>query len=124
MTDDKLTFLRELDALATPGPWYVHFTDDDYAMNATFVSTVPPAEHEDDGRGLGEGWPEQVPPSTVIAITLLQHPRLADVSDGKWDVNARLVVATRTHLNGLLAEIDRLRAENADLMRQLGDAWL
>jgi hypothetical protein len=110
MTPQELADAKDLDTHATPGPWYVHFTDDDYAMNATFVSTEPPAEHEDPGRGLGEGFPEQVPSGTVVAITLLQHPGLAVVRDERWDGNARFIAAARTYLPRLVAEVERLQA--------------
>ena len=111
MSEEELADVMELDAVATPGPWYVHFTDDEAAAGAVYVSTQPPDEHFDEGRGLAAGWPEQVAPAHVVAITLLQNPSLANVGDERWDENARFIAAARTYLPQLAAEVIRLRAE-------------
>lgn len=110
MTDFDLDALDKLNEAATPVPWNSHATDDDYFMNARFIGTRPSDGWHDDGNGLAVGFPDQEPPENVIAITLLQHPRLAD--NEKCDDNMDLIVALRNAYPAMSAELRRLRAEN------------
>lgn len=89
--------VREILAAATPGPWFRWHGDDDHCMNAYGI-TSEPCDHEftsDDGH-----------PSHVIALTLLQQPRLAslgheprevtltdrNVDAMRWDENTDAIV--------------------------------
>lgn len=103
LTDDDLAELADLADAATPGPWFVRFLDDDYAMNLTAVSTKPDTGH-------GERWPD-FDHVDIVAATLVQHPRYVDVADGRWDENARFIAAAREFVPRMIAEIDRLRKE-------------
>jgi hypothetical protein len=117
MDQEQLNDIFELDNLATPGPWYAHFTDDQLAANAIYVSTEPENEQIDPGRALAEGFPEQVDPGFVVAIVLLQNPELARIRDERWDVNARFIAAARTYVPEMAREIVRLRSELAILRK-------
>lgn len=117
MSDFDLDELDKLHEAATPAPWYAHATDDEYFMNARYVGTRPSDNCHDDGNGLAAGWPDQEPPESVIAITLLQQPRLAD--NNKCDENMLLIAALRNSYPRLAAEIRRLTAENARMRSAL-----
>ena len=75
----------------TKGPWHVRRTDDSHAMNAIYVSTKKGlyGPQHDGAQGMGCNSEH----SEVVAITLLQAPRLADVEDGRWEENACLIAA-------------------------------
>ncbi len=75
MTEEELVEIEERWLSATPGPWYVRYLDDVYAMNLVAVSVVP-----DTGRG--ERWPD-FDYGEVIAATLVQEPRYVDIRDAK-----------------------------------------
>src|SRR5690349_1183827 len=97
LTAAELAELARLEAAATPGPRYPHATDDEVFMNARYVSidpgptvrrvTVDGVEHvmdighwtHDGGNGMAPGYPDQAISDHVVAITLLQAPRLADL---------------------------------------------
>lgn len=115
MSDDELLEIEELAELATPGPWYVHSTDDRLAANALYVSSQPENLQVDPGRGLAEEFPEHVNPGVVVAITLLQNPRLADVADERWDENSQFIAASRSYVPKLILEVRRLRGELAQM---------
>lgn len=117
MEQELLDDALELDALATPGPWFAHYTDDMYAANAVFVSTQPKDEQIDPGRGLAAGAIEQIEPGYVVAIVLLQNPPLANISDERWDCNARFIAAARTYMPQMAKEIISLRGQ-INAMRQ------
>jgi len=87
MTEEELLEIEEDARHATPGPWYVHSTDDRLATSALYIPTRPKDSWSDAGRGLAEEYPEHIDPGVVVAITLLQHPHLADVEDQRWDEN-------------------------------------
>jgi hypothetical protein len=121
-----LDALAALCAAATPGPWYDHNPDDEACMNAYVVSTSPIEPCVDTDERINDH-------ALVIALTLLQTPRIACSSDGRWGQNAAFIAASRTALPALLAECRRLRAENerlqtesaanADTARQWHDAY-
>lgn len=142
ITPELLTeLLTELEAqarAATPGPWYPRATDDEHFMNARFVGThIGPTRREwkfpdgsthilesadgfmhDNKQGLAEDSPDQEPTENVIAITLLQLPRLAEAA--YCDQNTRFIAAA--HPGVVLALIARIRAleqMNADLTAQV-----
>lgn len=65
--------------------------------------------HHDVRRGIEAKGDEQEPPGQIVAVTLLQWPRLADVDDGRWDENTRFIAHVREDVPRLIAEIRRLR---------------
>ena len=77
-----LADLEDKAMAATPGNRYVVETDDNRCMSAVYVATTP----EDAAPG--------EKPENVIAVTLLQSPPVACISDMKWDENAALIAAT------------------------------
>jgi hypothetical protein len=99
MTHDEL---RALCAQATAGPWYVHNPDDEACMNAYAVTTSP-----------GEPVVDATPPNDhgqIIALTLLQSPRVVCHAAGRWEADARFIAAAREAVPALLDENARLRA--------------
>lgn len=101
ISDIELADMQGRADAATAGPWFVRQLDDDAAMSLVAVSTVA-----DTGRG--ERWPgfdhEQ-----IIAATLVQQPRYADVHDRRWDENAQFIAHARQDIPRLIAEVRRLR---------------
>lgn len=98
MTDLTAADLARWEALAeaaTPGPWAVQHVDDAYAMNATYVGTGAGA-----GADLLAG---RAAYGQVIAITLLQEPRLACHESARWDEDAAFIVAARAAVPALVA---------------------
>lgn len=135
---------------ATAGPWYAHATDDEYFMNARYVGTVPGPQSRtrtveladgttreftttgdfihDGGNGMALGFPDQADSESVVAITLLQQPRLAD-PDG-CDENTLFIAAARSDVPALaadvaalVAEVARLRAAQEDARELLVACW-
>lgn len=105
MTNDELQALCDA---ATPGPWYSHNPDDEMHMNAYAVSTSPIEPCVDTDERINDR-------AIIVAITLLQTPRVACTSDGRYEQNAAFIAAARTAIPELLAE-------NARLARELNDA--
>ncbi|WP_202610722.1 hypothetical protein [Herbidospora solisilvae] len=101
MTNEELAAIEELADAATPGPWHVRDLDDTYAMCLVAVATTP-------GTGRGERRPG-FDHHEIVACTLIQEPRYADVADGRWDENARFIAEARQHVPRLIAEVRRLR---------------
>lgn len=112
--------LRALLAAATPGPWHFWHGDDSSCMNAYGV-TSEPCDH---GMTDDEGHPRH-----VVALTLLQAPRLADIHDPestdaagwikdtsswRWSENAALIVAAVNALPALLDVVEAARRYTAD----------
>jgi len=94
---------------ATPGPWFGHATDDASASNGLYVSPTPGQgimEH-DNRRGLSDGDPKQVDPSTVVAITLLQAPTLC--GPPAYEENTEFIAHARSDVPRLIEEIRRLK---------------
>ena len=87
-----LTEIRKRCEAATPGPWYPKATDDACCMNARYVSLVPGEWRHDDENGMAE--PADY--ANVVAITLLQSPRLACLDDEKWDENTLFIAHARS----------------------------
>lgn len=113
MSTVDLEAIKQRLAAATPGPWYVHNPDDALCMNAYCVSTD---EHEP--------WID-MPESKnghehIIAITLLQSPRVVCHASEKWEENAELIAHIPTDMAALIAEVERLRViEQAVLNKDL-----
>jgi len=101
LTAKQLEEIRARAEKATKGPWYAKATDDDHSQCCNFISTVPgPFEH--DQRFIGEQDDE-----TVVALTLLQAPRLADAPE--FEENTEFIAHARDDIPALLAEVERLR---------------
>lgn len=117
LTPEERAWLAEVEELwsaTTPGAWYPHLGDDAYAMSAAYVATDPGAGWDtsfsnwvvDHGRTMAAGWPEQADHRRVVAITLLQEPRLADPEE--CEQNALFIADAHQQLPRLLALIKRL----------------
>jgi hypothetical protein len=106
--NETIAEVLRLDEEATQGPWYPQATDDRLCMNASYVSTDPKS-------GLRDMDPQSAErdcrPGSVVAITLLQSPRLANVRDQRWDENTDLIAYYRTAAPALAREVKRLQAE-------------
>lgn len=112
--------LEALEKAATPGLWYAHATDDTYCMNARYIGTRPSEFVHDNLRGLAPSSPDKEPPNDVIAITLLQQPKLAN--NEHYEENMELIVALRNAAPELIelarenaalkAEVERLKIAN------------
>lgn len=105
LSDAELDLIERRAEAATPGPWFVRFLDDINAMGLIAVSTQPDT-------GQGERWPD-FDQWTIIAATLVQEPRYADIEDGRWDENARFIAAARSDIGRLIDEVRRLRGQVA-----------
>jgi hypothetical protein len=88
LNDERLAELGRLAQKATPGPW-THRTERDPA----FIGSSDPAE-------TGE----------YEIIIRTDHPGLTIVASEMDTVDAELIVAARTFLPALVAEVRRLRA--------------
>lgn len=107
MTEQRLAEIEARANAATRGPWFAHATDDQMFMNARYVSITPGSFHHDEGNGMAEGWSSQVDSETVVAITLLQSPRLVDPDE--MDENTEFIAAARFDVPALVMEVRRLR---------------
>jgi hypothetical protein len=112
MSKEERQAIRQRVDAATPGPWYWHNPDDDVCMNVYLVTTHPyepddliPGDFDDHGE--------------VVAITLLQTPRFAGVSDHKWQENAHFIAEVRTDIPKLLDDLDAADARIAALEEQV-----
>lgn len=105
LNSEQLAKVKTLTAGMTPGPWFVVWTDDTCSMNAVYVGTKDRGlDHDNqigmDGSRFGE----------VVAITLLQEPRLACHDSESWDANAELIAAAPDLLDTINANVKRLHA--------------
>jgi hypothetical protein len=101
LTNQQLQELLDLAKKATPRPWHVRHLDDSHAMCLTAISTVPDNDK-------GERWPE-FDCAEIVAATLVQEPRYADIADGRWNENAEFIVAAANSFLSLVEEILELR---------------
>ncbi len=91
-------------------------------MNARYISTEPGPggmdwQHDHlNGMAVGGG-----DPGKVVAITLLQHPTLAVIADGKDDENMEFIAAAREGWPWAIAEFQHANAE-VKRLRKLLDA--
>lgn len=90
---------------ATPGAWHIIEADDERFMSAVYVATTP----EDATPG--------ETPENVIAVTLLQSPRVACIADEKWDENATFIAAANpATVLRLVAMVRWLAAQRQELL--------
>lgn len=117
LTQDERAWLADIEELwaaTTPGTWYPHHGDDASAMNACYVSVDIGASWSprfpnwiiDDGWTMAAGFPEQANHEHVVAITLLQEPRLADPDE--CDQNTLFIADIHQQVPRLLEFIRRL----------------
>src|SRR5688572_27393179 len=100
LTDADLEAIEARCRAATPGPWYPRATDDELFQNALYVGLragrhEPGTLRHDNRPGMSSAHRQQEPPDQVVAITLLQYPRLADVGDARWDENTLFIAHAR-----------------------------
>jgi hypothetical protein len=109
MKGDELAVIESRLEAATPGPWYEHNTDDGLCMNSFYVGTkesIRPGRHDgllgmdEDGDDQHEG--------EVVAITLLQYPRLAEVEDQRFIANTALIAHAPEDLAALIKAVRNL----------------
>ncbi len=101
LTDDELAAIERRATKATPGPWFVRWLDDDAAMNLVAVGTEPDT-------GLHERYPD-FDAGTMVALTVVQDPLYALISDGREVENAEFIAHARLDIDRLLAEVRTLR---------------
>ncbi len=102
---------------ATKGPWYARMTDDEVFMNACYISTKPGSGgtfRHDGGQGMAPGTCDA---GSVVAITLLQSPLLANVADEKWDENTEFIAHAWADVRDLSRELRVAWAEIKRLQR-------
>jgi hypothetical protein len=87
---------------ATSGPWFVRQLNDREFMTLVAVSTVPGSDSDGSVNELESG--------RNIALTLVQDPQYAAVSDELWDENANFIAHARQDVPRLIAEVRRLRS--------------
>jgi hypothetical protein len=110
ISDNELEEILLRASRATPGPWFGHATDDFDWSNALYISTTQGLDlsTHDEKKGMSDGDPNQAPPSTVVAITLLQAPRLC-LSDA-FEENTEFIAHARSDIPRLIEEIKRLKS--------------
>jgi len=117
LTQDERAWLAEVEAewaATSPGEWYPHQGDDVYSMSALYVSADIGAGWSDidrlwvvdSGPTMAAEAPEQADHAQVVAITLLQEPRLVDPEE--CEQNALFIAHAHQHIPHLLAVIKRL----------------
>jgi hypothetical protein len=112
-TDEFIATERKLANRATPRPWEVHNTDDEYFMNVFYITKQngPDVDFESE-------IPEsEFPHSDILAITMIQTPRYADNIDAE-DNAIFICHATNNYLDAL-DEITRLRKQF-----EVAKAWI
>lgn len=110
--EKRLAEIVERANKASEGPWYPHATDDDLFMNARYVSTESGDLYHDGARGMAEG---ECDDNVVVAITLLQSPRLAGIDDAKWDENTAFIAHAREDVPDLAEALRQAWDENTRL---------
>lgn len=110
MDDARLDSLQSLADAATPGPWRDDNPDDSYCMNMYVVMPASEPEPNDEDEL-----------NKAICVTLLQTKARIGGTSVRWDANARFIAAARTAVPELIAEVRRLRAENAGYVSVLDD---
>lgn len=99
--------IRKRCELATPGPWCAHNPDDRMAMNAYAVST---SKHEPTIDGALEDDNDY---AEVVALTMLQSPRLACHGAQRWAEDAEFIASARSDVPALCDLVVRIYSELA-----------
>jgi len=116
---DERDILKRLCNDATPGPWHCFNVDDDSSMNVLGVMTGTAEPNFETGEAIrgGDNGHEN-----IIALMLLQSPRLVDHESGRWRANADFIAAARNSMPVLLDHIelqDKLLAVADSTIQQL-----
>lgn len=117
MTDRLEDIQHRLNQI-TPGSWHKHATDDAYFMNALYISTEPSDGSHDGMQGMGLQ-DEQVDHESVIAITLLQAPRIADAP--KFEANTNFIAHAPEDLRWCVRRIEDLKNAISRLLKYDSD---
>ena len=91
---ETLNRLRELDQTASPAPWYIE----------EYEGMIVTGEDDETGEEVG---------------AVFFH----SMKSNKSKANAAILTEVRNALPDLLTEIDRLKAENAQLLDTVAEAW-
>ena len=102
LSERELGYIEERASSATLGPWFVRLLNDREFMTLVAVSTVPGSESDGSVNELESG--------KNVALTLVQDPQYAAVSDELWDENANFIAHAREDIPRLIAEVRRLRS--------------
>ncbi|MFJ5984523.1 hypothetical protein [Lentzea sp. NPDC092896] len=102
ISERELGYIEERANSATPGPWFVRQLNDNRFMTLVAVSTIPDSE--------SSGVENALEGEKNVALTLVQDPQYAAVSDDLWDENATFIANAREDVPRLVAEIRRLRS--------------
>lgn len=97
MSKDLLERLTALHKAATPAPWFERPLNDDLCMSGVGVATEADPYIDEHGY-IDLDWPTE----KLVAVCLLQEPRLVNVADKRWQQNADLIAAMRNALPELL----------------------
>ena len=105
MTPERLAEIEARENATTPGPWVADHPDDGACMGAYAIRLAnTPA--------LGD-FPLQGPyedRKNVVAITLLQRPRYAEIHDWRGLQNANFIAHAKSDVPDLIAEVRRLKS--------------
>lgn len=94
----RIEELQRLHEAATGGPWFAHNTEDSLFMNAYAVTT---SESEPNLDGCTD-FHKEAHDKSVVALTLLQQPRVVGHESNRWAEDADLIAAMRNALPALL----------------------
>ncbi len=95
---DRIEELQRLHEAATQGPWFAHNTEDSLFMNAYAVTT---SENEPNLDGCTD-FHKEAHDKSVVALTLLQQPRVVGHESNRWAEDADLIATMRNALPALL----------------------
>lgn len=99
--------LRAMAEKATGAPWYVVEGNDDHAMSAVGIATVP--QEGSDFFGFGECTDHE----KTVAVTLWQAPRIVGHESSKWEEDASLIVHLRNRAQ-IYADLIEAAAASVD----------
>lgn len=120
MDAEAMNELKRRAEAATPGPWYAHNIDDDLFMNLYAVTTSEAEpEYEDIVIQCGD---RDRADGHVVAVTLLQSPRLGNVQDMRFEENTRYIAAAcPTATLSLIAHAEHQQAAIVEAQRWLAE---
>src|SRR6476619_382117 len=113
LTSDELLAIESRCNAASPGPWYPRASDDGHSMTGFYVGLRPGPVHSsaelvhDNRHGLDINSHDFDP--DIIAITLLQCPRMVDQE--YEDHNTIFIAHAREDVPRLINEVRRLQRE-------------
>ena len=99
-------------AAATPGPWFVVYTDDTHRMNAVYIGTVDRGDGHDNSVGIGG---DDDRSAEIVAVTLHQLMPRIDHASQLWDENAAAIAHEHNRFPIVVRELIEARATIAEL---------